>query len=220
MYEVPFRISTLYAGLELELGTSPPVLRRIPGWPASAVGPAADPEQASPSLRPIHAYLRFLGPAAPRDVATFLDAPVAEITKHWPANAVEVRVDGQSAWILDADHGALAGDHPPAPVRLLSRSDLFVQARDRHLLVPDVARHKQLWPTLGRPGAVLGPAPRSGTPVILGVWRPRTSGRRLTVRLDLWTKPIARVRGEIDRAAARLAEHRGLDFGGTVDESA
>jgi hypothetical protein len=29
-WEVPFRISALYAGLELEPGTSPPVLRRIP----------------------------------------------------------------------------------------------------------------------------------------------------------------------------------------------
>jgi len=39
-WEVPFRIGALYAGLELEPGTSPPVLRRIPDWPKRKPGPA------------------------------------------------------------------------------------------------------------------------------------------------------------------------------------
>ena len=48
-WEVPFRIGALYAGLELEPGTSPPVLRRIPGWPRRAPGPAPDP-MAAPAV--------------------------------------------------------------------------------------------------------------------------------------------------------------------------
>lgn len=217
LYEIPFRISALYAGLELEIGTSPPVLKRIPRWPRSTIGPA-DPAQAPPRLHPIRAYLHFLGPATPRDVATFLDAPIAEIKRHWPDDAIEVRADGESAWILDTDHDALVDEHPPAPVRLLGRSDLFIQARDRQRLVPDSSRHKQLWPTLGRPGAVVGPAPRTGAPGVLGVWRPKASGKRLAVRVAMWTRPTAAVNAEIQQQAARLAEHRGVSFEGIIQE--
>jgi Winged helix DNA-binding domain len=70
-WEVPFRISALYAGLELQPGTSPPVLRRIPEWPESQPGPAPDPTAAPASLQPIRNYLRFLGPATPTEVAAF-----------------------------------------------------------------------------------------------------------------------------------------------------
>ena len=58
-------------------------------------GPAPDPMAAPESLQPIRNYLRFLGPATPNDVAAFLDSPVAEIKAHWPADAVEVSVDGR-----------------------------------------------------------------------------------------------------------------------------
>ena len=38
MYEMTFRLAALHAGLELEPETSPPVVRRIPRWPAGQVG--------------------------------------------------------------------------------------------------------------------------------------------------------------------------------------
>ena len=47
------------AGLELEPGTSPPVLRRIPGWR----GPAA---RVPAHLDPVRAVLHLLGPATPQ----------------------------------------------------------------------------------------------------------------------------------------------------------
>ena len=63
-WEVPFRIGALYAGLELEPGTSPPVLRRIPGWPKRTPDlrrtPWPRPSRCNPSN-----YLKFLGPATP-----------------------------------------------------------------------------------------------------------------------------------------------------------
>ena len=52
-------------------------------------------------------------------------------------------------------------------VRLVGPYELSLQARDRELLVPDVARHKALWPVLGRPGGVprgLGPDPKAPWP--------------------------------------------------------
>ena len=58
----------------------------------------------------------------------------------------------------------------------------MLQGRDRDLLVPDKSRHKALWPVLGRPGAVL-----VGTEVV-GMWRPKATGERFTLRLELWDK--------------------------------
>ena len=199
-WEVPFRLGALYAGLELVPGTSPPVLRRIPEWPEQEWGPAPDPTAAPERLQPIRNYLRFLGPATVNDVAGFLDAPVAEVKKHLPADAVEVEVGGNRAWSLQMS-GA-AGD--PDLVRLLGPFDLLLQGRDRALLVPDRARHKELWPALGRPGAVL-----TGT-TIAGVWRPRASGGSLSVTISWWGQPSRAARSAVEQHAEALASHRGL----------
>ena len=205
-WEVPFRVGALYGGLELQPGTSPPVLQRIPGWQRPA-GPAADPMAAPARLQPIRNYLRFYGPAAPRDVATFLDAPVAEIKRHWPDEAVEVDVAGSRAWMLEP---AAAAD-PPDIVRLLGSHDLLLQIRNRSLLVPDAGRHKALWPVIGRPGAVL-----VGTDLV-GLWRPRASGGHLRLRLELWTPVNKATRARIETEAERLAAHRGASLVGIDD---
>ncbi len=204
VFEIPFRIGALYAGLELEPGTSPPVLRRIPGWPGREPGPAADPLTAPVDLQPIRNYLRFLGPATPKDVAAFLDAPVADVKTHWPAEAVEVEVDGRKAWCLPGQSEAPEPETEPEVVRLLGGFDLFLQGRDRSLIVPDESRHKTVWPTLGRPGAVL-----AGDEIV-GVWRPKAAGRKFTLRLDLWAPVSKAVRRAIEAEAERLAAHRGL----------
>jgi hypothetical protein len=221
-WEVPFRISALYAGLELQPGTSPPVLRRIPEWPESQPGPAPDPTAAPASLQPIRNYLRFLGPATPTEVAAFLDSPVAEIKKHWPEDAVEVSVDGRRGWLL-GEVGSTAGgrggvvppeiiEHDQKLLRLLGGFDLFLQGKDRDLIVPDASRHKELWPILGRPGAVL-----HGTEIV-GIWRPKASGRQFTLRLSLWTALSKRSRIQLDMEAERLAAHRGAELAGIVEE--
>lgn len=204
-WEVPFRLGALYAGLELEPGTSPPVLRRIPHWPRRSWGPAADPSRAPERLQVVRGYLRLLGPATPKDVAAFLDAPVADVKAHWPPEAVTVEVDRQPAWMLpEIDPVA----PPSGLVRLLGPFDLLLQGRDRSLLVPDTTRHKSLWPTIGRPGALL-----VGTEIV-GTWRPRASGRRLKLVLDRWRTLTPTEREHVDVAAERLAAHRGLSLSG------
>jgi hypothetical protein len=207
-WEQPFRLGALYAGLELEPGTSPPVLRRIPGWPKRDAGPAADPLAAPERLQPIRNYLRFLGPATPNDVAAFLDAPVAEIKARLPDDAVEVRVEGTSGWMLEGSEGH---EHENDLVRLLGGFDLFLQGKDRKLIVPDTARHKELWPVLGRPGVVL-----SGDEII-GTWRPKAASGKFTLRLDLWSKITKAVRNLVEAEAERLAAHRRLILAG-IDE--
>jgi len=194
IYEQSFRLAALRAGLELQPDTSPPVLQPIPGFaPAGTV-----PEH----LDVVRGYLRLHGPATPQQVAAYLDAPVKDVQARWPEDAVEVHVDGARRWALAADvDGLTAG--PVHTTRLLGPFDPYLQTRDRSLLVPDEAQAKDLWRTLGRPGAVLVDGEIAGT------WRPR-KGRRLDVQVELW--------GDVDvsaleEQAARLAAVRGAEPG-------
>ncbi|MEU3454765.1 crosslink repair DNA glycosylase YcaQ family protein [Micromonospora sp. NPDC006766] len=176
-----------------DTGTSPPVLQPIAGF-----RPAA---QVSARFDLIRAYLRLLGPATPKHVADYLDAPVKDVKARWPADAVEVSVAGEARWVLSADADRFDAPRPQL-VRLLGPFDLFLQAKDRPLLVDDPARAKVLWPVLGRPGAVVADGEIAGT------WRPRQSGGKLTVQVQLWPAPPARLRAAIGEQAERLAAHR------------
>jgi hypothetical protein len=207
LYEMPFRLAALRAGLELRPGTSPPVLERIADF-APGGSPGGSPGGTVPErFDVIRAYLRLLGPATPRDVAGYLDAPVKEVKDRWPVDAVEVSVDGTSAWVLAADADRLL-DGPPAATRMLGPFDLFLQAKDRPLLVADPARAKALWPVLGRPGAVL----HDGE--IVGTWRPRKTGTKLRVSVEPWARPTAALLDAITAQAERLAAHRRVRLAG------
>jgi Winged helix DNA-binding domain len=198
VYEQTFRLSALAAGLELEPGTSPPVVRRIPGWRrAPALG---DPRRAPEHLRVVDAYLRLCGPTTPAAAATFVDTPPAVVKEHWPAAAEQVDVGGSSTWALPdlPEPAATEG-----LVRLLGSFDLWLQARDRDVVLPDRARHKALWPTIGRPGAVL-----VGTDVV-GTWRPKASGKKLSLVVEEWQRVAPAVRELVAEQAERLAAHRG-----------
>jgi hypothetical protein len=202
LYEMPFRLAALRAGLELEAGTSPPVLRRIAGFERSATVP----EQ----LDVVRCYLRLLGPATPRHVATYLDAPVADVKARWPDDALAVSVEGETRWVLGVEAADLAAD-PPATLRLLGPFDLFLQARDRELLVADAARSKALWPVLGRPGGILVDGEVAGT------WRPRKAGSSLRIQVEPWVRSTAGLRDRIGEQAQRLAAHRGLRLAGVEE---
>jgi hypothetical protein len=78
--------------------------------------------------------------------------------------------------------------------------------------VPDASKHKELWPVLGRPGAVL-----HGTDIV-GTWRPKASGKQFTLRLSPWTTVSKRARKQLEIQAERLAAHRGATFAGIVEE--
>ena len=199
LYEMPFRLAALRAGLELQAGTSPPVLQPVEGF---ARAPRAHERHDL-----VRAYLRLLGPATPKDVAAYLDAPVTDVRARWPSDAVEVSVDGERRWILAADQDRLAAAEART-TRLLGPYDLFLQARDRSLLVGDPARAKTLWPVLGRPGAVLVDGEIAGT------WRPRASGSRLKLQVELWSKTSAALRSSITEQAERLAAYRRVQLSG------
>ena len=195
LWEMPFRLAALRAGLELQPGTSPPVLQPVPD-----LAPAKEiPER----LDVVRGYLRLLGPATPKLVAGYLDAPVKDVEAHWPEDTEDVTVDGERRWVLAGDADRLAAA-PPAITRLLGPFDLFLQARDRSLLVDDPTRAKSLWPTIGRPGAVLDRGE------IVGTWRPRKVGSALTVTVDLWSSPTGALGRRLTEQAERLAAFRGI----------
>ena len=49
---------------------------------------------------------------------------------------------------------------------------------------------------------------------VIGTWRPRTSGRSLALRVQLWTDLRTRARAALDEQAALLAAHRDLRLSG------
>ena len=110
--------------------------------------------------------------------------------------------------MLTADVEALTGAGEVDGVRMLGPFDLFLQGRDRETLVPDGAARKDLWRTLGRPGGLL-----DGHDVV-GTWRPRSSGKKLRLRVVVWSG-AERPPGT-DEAAERLAAFRGQAFDGFV----
>ncbi|WP_028046988.1 winged helix DNA-binding domain-containing protein [Cellulomonas sp. URHE0023] len=200
MYEMPFRLAALHAGLELEPGTSPPVVRRIPSWPASQVG-VIERDDSDPD--PVRAVLHLLGPLTPKQVAAYLDAPARDVVARWPSDAVAVQVDGAEAHMLEADTEALRDPPETDAVRLLGPYDPYLQAGDREVVAPDRDRHASLWQSIGRPGAVLARGE------IVGTWRPRAHGKTLGVQIDEWVPWDAAVRDAVEAEHTRLAVFRG-----------
>jgi hypothetical protein len=195
LYEMPFRLAAVRAGLELRPDTSPPVMERIRGFKRA--------KAHSERTDLIRGYLRLLGPATHKHVAEFVDTPLKEVKARWPQDAVEVKVGSEKRWVLADDEEALESAGAET-TRLLGPYDLFLQARDRSTLVPDSARAKQLWPVLGRPGAVLAGAE------LVGAWRPRKSGSSFAVAVQPWRRLSAALRQDITEQAERLAAHRNV----------
>jgi hypothetical protein len=143
-------------------------------------------------------------PTTPKLVAGYLEAPLKDVQRRWPDDVVDVLVEGEPRQVLREDADALDAA-PVRGTRLLGPYDLFLQVRDRALLVDDAARTKQVWPVLGRPGVVLVDGAAVGT------WRPRKSGAALRVAVDLW-EPVPHA--QVDEQAERLAAVRGVRLAG------
>jgi len=198
-YEQPFRLSALQAGLELEPGTSPPVLHRIPRWRGAA-------KTVPDHLDPVRAVLRLFGPATPKMVSEYVDGTVREVKARWPEDVVPVEVDGASLDVLAEDLDTLADPPQADGVHLLGPFDLFLQGRDRGLVVPDPGARKDLWRTIGRPGGVLV------GPEVVGSWRPRSKGKKLQIAVNVWDGGA--IPDGVAEQAERLAAFRGQAFAG------
>ncbi|MFC7535517.1 DNA glycosylase AlkZ-like family protein [Actinoplanes sp. GCM10030250] len=165
----------------------------------------AIPETNAGIDRLIETYLRFLGPASPAEVAKYLGSSTTEIRKVWPSTLTEVRVDGRKAWLPEARVAELTAATTPEGVRWIPAMDPLLQARDRDLLLPDRARQKEVWRSLGNPGVLLVDGE------FAAVWRAKMAGRK---RVDLSVTPfapfIAGDRRRVEAEAAEVARARGV----------
>ena len=162
----------------------------------------------------IRNYLRFYGPATPHVVAAFVDAPITVIKRHWPKDTVTAEITeaqpmpGGAPHLLADDAASAEHSEPDDTVRLLGAFDPWLQLRDRDTLVEDRARAKELWRTIGRPGAIV-----AGGEVV-GIWRPRQSGgalKLLATPWQSWSKPL---RTAVEEQATLLAAYRGVTLAG------
>lgn len=189
------RLAGLAGGLRLVPGQSPATLEPIPRWHL----PPEEPEGFDGLIR---AYLHLLGPATHAQVGTFFGTTGSAVKTDWPDDAVEVKVAGKKAFALEADLDLLVDPPKPDGVRLLPRSDPWLLARDREVVVPDASRRKQLWPMIAWPGAVLVDGD------VVGTWRTKASGPHLAVTVEAF-EPIGRkARAAIEAEAAGIAKLR------------
>ncbi|BCN79544.1 winged helix DNA-binding domain-containing protein [Prescottella equi] len=165
--------------------------------------PQVEPDTARADL--LRRYLHCYGPSSRKDFASWLGVRAGDVEPWWStleAELVPVDVDGRSAWILVEDLDALRSPPPAAGVRLLPPHDPYLQMRDRASIV-GTKHHAQVWKTVGGPGAVLADGR------IVGTWRPRKSGRTLTLTLETFEPLDVAVRERLRAEAEQVAVLRG-----------
>ena len=109
---------------------------------------------------------------------------------------------GGTSWILTEDLDALRSAPTPKGVRLLPPRDPYTQLRDRETIV-DKKYHRDVWKTVGEPGTVLADGK------ITGIWRPRKSGRKLTITIKTFGSLPDRDKQSLQNEAEQVAPLRG-----------
>lgn len=162
----------------------------------------ADPEAARAEL--LRRYLHCYGPSTRADFAAWLGVRAGDADPWWSLvedDLTPVEFD-RTTWILTDDLDALRSSPAPRGVRLLPPRDPYTQVRDRDTIV-DKKHHRDVWKTVGDPGAVL----MDGE--VVGVWRPRKSGRNLTITITTFDALPTRARKPLHAEAEQIALLRG-----------
>ena len=185
-------------------------VRLVPDAPATTLAPidgwAGPPERAAGTGDLVRTYLRLLGPATETEVAAFLGTTRTELRRAWPADGlVEVEAAGRAAWLPEDGVDRLLDPPEPPALRLVPAGDPFLQARDRQVVLPDPARHREVWQAISSPGVLLVDGDIGGT------WRAKLAGRRtLEVTVTLFDGLPASLRADLDAEVERIAAVRGV----------
>ena len=164
--------------------------------------PDIDPEVARADL--LRRYLRCYGPSNRGDFAAWVGINAGDTDPWWSLIEDELtQVEfGRKLWILTEDLHALRSAPKPKGVRLLPPRDPYTQMRDRETIV-DKKYHREVWKTVGEPGAVLA----NGE--VTGIWRPRKSGRKLTITIKTFDSLPKREKKSLQDEAEQVAPLRG-----------
>ena len=164
--------------------------------------PDVDPEVARVEL--VRRYLRSYGPSTRGDFAAWVGIDAGDTDPWWSLVEDELtRVEfGGTSWILTEDLDALRSSPTPKGVRLLPPRDPYTQMRDRETIVEE-KHHREIWRPVGEPGTVLVDGKIAGT------WRPRKSGRKLTMTITTFGPLPARNKEPLQDEAEQVASLRG-----------
>ncbi|RDI63883.1 winged helix DNA-binding protein [Nocardia pseudobrasiliensis] len=149
-------------------------------------------------------YLHCYGPSSPKDFAAWLGVAVSDVDPWWKPLAgemTEVGFDGRKGWLLTEDLEAMRSPEEVRGVRLLPPRDPYTQLRDRETIV-DKKFHGEMWKTVGEPGAVLVDGK------IVGIWRPRKSGKKLSLTVTAFGA-AGKFRSRLGAEAEQVAILRG-----------
>jgi len=151
-------------------------------------------------------YLRCFGPSTAEHFAAWAGLGRADGQRSWDEHSdrlVAVDLDGRAAWLHADDRARLESPLTPGGIRLLPPYDAYLDQRDRATLLPNPALHSRVWKIIGNPGAVLA----SGE--IVGLWRPKKQGKRLTLAVEAFAPLSPSTRADVEAEAASLAPLRG-----------
>lgn len=199
-HESVFRAAPLLGRIVLT-GTAPVTLARAAMW--LGVDAIGDIEALRTEL--LLRYLRCYAPTTSGHFAEWVGTTKSDAKARWTALAdAVVPVDvGKRAYVLQEDLDALVGAEPVGGVRLLPSKDVYLQARDRELLLPDKANRRAVFTMIGGPGVVLV----DGEPA--GVWRGAAKGKRYELRWRPFAETDKGVAAAVAEEAERVARARG-----------
>jgi hypothetical protein len=144
----------------------------------------------------VHAY----GPTNRREFTKWLGSSTAQGKRLWQLIEQEVtQVNG--GVMLAEDLPVLTELHSLGGVRLLGPHDPFLDANGRDLLLADKQKQRQVWRTVGNPGAVLNQGQ------IVGSWRQQRKQRdKLTITVTPFSPFSSDLKKEIAAEAQDYAD--------------
>ena len=154
----------------------------------------------------VRRFLRCYGPTQVSDFQSWLGCSPRQAKRLWGGIEDElapVELEGKRRWVLAEDLNLLSQGEEGEQLLLLGSHDPYLDLRDRELILPDKARQRQVWKTVGNPGAVL----LGGR--VIGLWTVRTRGENLDVSVTLFEPLSPAQRSRLEELAQGYAAFRG-----------
>ena len=154
----------------------------------------------------VRRFLRCYGPTQVSDFQSWLGCSPRQAKRLWGGIEDElapVELDGKRRLVLAEDLNLLSQGEEGERLLLLGSHDPYLDLRDRELILPDKARQRQVWKTVGNPGAVL----LGGR--VIGFWSVRTRGDKLDAAVTLFEALEPTQRSRLEELAQGYAAFRG-----------